>query len=152
MPVVRNPQFYFREGFCWNNVSTPKNEKSMYIKCRLKEKSVNDVASMSLYIINKNDNLIQNYYLISLLNSRFLFNFLKIFINESVNLQINDIRQLPIIIPTSEQLKFFENIFNQAVSIQKEKFAENINKQEAEENLDKIQKELDKFVEEMYLG
>ncbi|HHZ00398.1 MAG TPA: DNA modification methylase, partial [Tissierellia bacterium] len=145
-------QFYFREGFCWNNVSTPKNEKSMYIKCRLKEKSVNDVASMSLYIINKNDNLIQNYYLISLLNSRFLFNFLKIFINESVNLQINDIRQLPIIIPTSEQLKFFENIFNQAVSIQKEKFAENINKQEAEENLDKIQKELDKFVEEMYLG
>ena len=81
-----------------------------------------------------------------------LYLVLKIFINESVNLQINDIRQLPIIIPTSEQLKFFENIFNQAVSIQKEKFAENINKQEAEENLDKIQKELDKFVEEMYLG
>ena len=21
MPVVRNPQFYFREGFCWNNIT-----------------------------------------------------------------------------------------------------------------------------------
>jgi len=111
----------------------------MYIKCRLKEKSINDVASMSLYAIDKNNNLIQNYYLISLLNSRFLFNFLKFFINESVNLQINDIRQLPIIIPTFEQLKFLEKIFNYAVSIQKEKFADMISKQEAEEKLQKIQ-------------
>ncbi len=145
-------QFFFREGFCWNNVSTPINEESMYIKCRLKEKSVNDVASMSLYTIDKNNNLIQNYYLISLLNSRFLFNFLKFFINESVNLQINDIRQLPIIIPTFEELKFLEQIFNNAVSIQKAKFTGILSKQEAEEKLQKIQKELDKFVEGMYVG
>lgn len=144
-------QFYFREGFCWNNVSTPKNEKSMYIKCRLKEKSINDVASMSLYVIDESNNLIHNYCLISLINSRFLFNFLKILINKSVNLQINDIRQLPIIIPAPEQLKFFGQIFNTAVSIQKERFAGHITKQEAERQLDEIQKELAKFVEEIYL-
>ncbi len=152
MPVVRNPQFYFREGFCWNNVSTPKNEESMYIKCRLKEKSVNDVASMSLYIVDKNNNLIQNYYSVSLLNSRFLFNFLKFFINESVNLQINDIRQLPVIIPSSKQLNFFESLFNKAVSIQKDKFSDKISKQQADELLKVIQKELDNFVENMYIG
>jgi hypothetical protein len=46
MPVVRNAKFYFKEGFCWNNVLNPNAE---LIKCRLKQASVNDVASMSLY-------------------------------------------------------------------------------------------------------
>ena len=43
MPVVRNPQFYFREGFCWSDINTT------FLKCRIKSKSVNDVKSMSLY-------------------------------------------------------------------------------------------------------
>ncbi|GAB6161182.1 hypothetical protein JCM12298_03410 [Desulfothermus naphthae] len=42
MPVVRNQQFYFREGFCWNNVLS--DEK---IKCRLKEKSVHSTEAMT---------------------------------------------------------------------------------------------------------
>ena len=45
MPVVRNPQFYFREGFCWNNVLNPK---ARLLKAKLKLASVNDVGSMSL--------------------------------------------------------------------------------------------------------
>lgn len=145
-------QFYFREGFCWNNVSTPKLEESKYIKCRFKEKSIHDVASMSLFTMScERNTLINTYYLISLLNSRFLFHFLKIFINESVNLQINDIRQLPIIIPNSDQLRFLENIFNRAVAIQKYKFSKKISEEEAEKELKQIQEELNKFVEEMYL-
>ena len=51
MPVVRNPQFYFKEGFCWNNVLMPTKEESMFIKARIKGISVNDVASMSMYSI-----------------------------------------------------------------------------------------------------
>lgn len=43
MPVVRNPQFYFKEGFCWSVVG------SEFIKCRLNNKSVFDVQSMSLF-------------------------------------------------------------------------------------------------------
>jgi hypothetical protein len=50
-----------------------------------------------------------------------------------------------------DSLRFFENIFNQAVIIQKDKFSKKINELEAERGLNKIQKELDKFVEEMYL-
>jgi hypothetical protein len=38
MPVVRNQQFYFREGFCWNNVTGEK------IICRLKNKSVHSTG------------------------------------------------------------------------------------------------------------
>ena len=37
MPVVRNPQFYFKEGLCWSDINTT------YLKCRQKEKSINDV-------------------------------------------------------------------------------------------------------------
>ncbi len=149
MPVVRNPQFYFREGFCWTNVSTPIRPESMFIKCRLKEKSVNDVASMSLYNIH---DLTTNKYLICMLNSSFLFNYLKTYINYTVNLQINDIRQLPIIIPTPEKLKEFEDIFDRAYSIQKQKFEGKITPEDAEKLLEEIQKELDKKVERMYLG
>jgi hypothetical protein len=148
MPVVRNPQFYFREGFCWNNVSTPINEESMFIKCRIKEISVNDVASMSLYA--KHLLISNNKYLVSILNSRFLFNFLKEFINTSVNLQINDIRQLPIIIPTSKQLEEFERIFDRAKKVQEEKFSGRISEKEAEEKLEKIQIELDEKVLDLY--
>ncbi|WP_232755725.1 Eco57I restriction-modification methylase domain-containing protein [Capnocytophaga sputigena] len=38
MPVVRNPQFYFKEGFCWTNVLNPQ---ARLLKTKLKVKSVN---------------------------------------------------------------------------------------------------------------
>jgi len=140
-------QLYFREGFCWNNVSTPIHEESMFIKCRIKEKTVNDVASMSLYSKHQ---LTTNKYLVSMLNSRLLFNFLKTFINTSVNLQMNDIRQLPIVIPMPKQLKEFEEIFNKAVDIQKKKFSNQITEELAKQELNDIQKELDQKVLKLY--
>ncbi len=140
-------QFFFREGLCWNNVSTPIHEESMYIKCRIKEKTINDVASMSLYTSSE---IITNKFLVCVLNSRLMFDFLKTFINTSVNLQINDIRQFPIIIPTPDQLKTFEDICDRAISIQKRKFAGELTESKAEEKLEEIQKELDELVLELY--
>ncbi|MFN3307548.1 MAG: hypothetical protein ACK42Z_10250, partial [Candidatus Kapaibacteriota bacterium] len=146
MPVVRNPQFYFREGFCWTNVLNPN---ARLIKARLKEKSVNDVGSMTLY--NALD-LTNDKFFVCILNSNLIFDFYRTFINYSVNIQINDIRQLPIIIPTPEQLKIFEEIFNRAYNIQKAKFEGKISKEEAERQLNDIQKQLDEIVERMYMG
>lgn len=60
MPVVRNPQFYFREGFCWNNVLTT------YMKCKKKEKTVQSTESMSFFSCV---NQVPEFYLISLMNS-----------------------------------------------------------------------------------
>lgn len=62
MPVVRNPQFYFREGFCWNNVLTT------YMKCKKKEKTVQSTESMSFFSCTEQT---PEYYLISIMNSRF---------------------------------------------------------------------------------
>lgn len=95
MPVVRNPQFYFKEGFCWTNVLNPN---ARLLKTKLKTKSVNDVGSMSLISVVT---AIPNFYFVILLNSELLFGYYREFINVTVNIQINDIRQLPIIIPDS---------------------------------------------------
>jgi hypothetical protein len=98
MPVVRNPQFYFREGFCWTNILNPN---ARLLKAKMKNKSVNDVGSMSLSSIV---DYLPNYYIVTLLNSELLFDYYREYINCTVNIQINDIRQLPIIIPTNKQL------------------------------------------------
>jgi hypothetical protein len=141
MPVVRNPQFYFREGFCWTDVN------STYLKSRIKENGIYDVLTMSLFTTT----ILPDLLFVCLINSSFISEYVDIFINSTSHFQINDARQLPIIIPNAEQLLFFENIFNRAVAIQKEKFSGKISELLAEKELDNIQKELDNFVEEMYL-
>jgi methylase of polypeptide subunit release factors len=137
-------QFYFREGFCW---TFTLNEYSEYFKARIKEKGVFDVNAMSLFSILNN---ISEKYIVSLINSYFVFYFKRIFINSTSGFQINDARQIPIIIPSKEQLKEFESIFNRAVSVQKQKFSNKITEQEAEKRLNEIQWELDEKVLELY--
>ena len=132
-------QFFFREGFCWNNVLLPTQEEGKRIKTRVKSNAVNDVASMSLYSID--EYLTPNYYLITLLCSRYFYNYLKTFINNTVNLQINDFRLFPIIIPNDMVLKDAKVLFDEAISARK-----NSNN----EHLMVIEKEVDQFVEKLY--
>ena len=42
MPVVRNAQFYFNEGFCWSDISDTR------IRARIKNNVIYDVKSMSI--------------------------------------------------------------------------------------------------------
>lgn len=137
-------QFFFRAGFCWINVLNPS---ARLIKTRQKEKSVNDVGSMSLYSMFDK---ISDKYCVCLLNSNFLFDFYRTFINFSVNVQINDLRQLPIIIPTPEELSAFENLFDRAFEIKVKQFNGVITNLEAEQYLQEIQEELDKKVSKIY--
>jgi len=141
MPVVRNPQFYFREGFCWTDVN------STYLKSRLKEKGIHDVLTMSLF----SSISIPDWYFVCIINSKFISEYVDDFVNSTSHFQINDARQLPIIIPTNDQLNKFKAILDRAVRIQKQKFNGQISKQEAENALEKIQRELDKYVEKIYL-
>jgi hypothetical protein len=143
MPVVRNPQFYFREGFCWNNVLS--DEK---IKCRLKDKTVHSTEAMTfISIITEKAN---DRYLICLLNSSFLGNYRMDFMNVSHHLTTGNAKEFPIIIPTQLQLKEFERIFNQAKGIQEQKFSGKMSESQAEEKLNEIQKELDQKVLQLY--
>lgn len=134
--------FYFREGFCWSDIHT------ILIKSRLKSNGVYDVKSMSLFSLLPN--MCPERFLISILNSTFISEYDFNFVNNTQTFQINDARQIPIIIPTQKQLSDFENVFNRAYSIKKRQFEREISNREAKNQLAKIQKNLDSLVFRLY--
>lgn len=142
MPVVRNKGFYFRQGFCWSDINT------VYLKCRMKGKSVHDVSSMSLFPID--ESVVPSEFLVAIVNSSFVGEYVSHFINNTSHFQINDARQLPIIIPTPEQLKDFEAIFKSAYAIKLMQFSGEMPESLAMEKLAEIQQDLDEYILEYY--
>jgi hypothetical protein len=143
MPVVRNPQFYFRNGFCWTNVLNPN---STYFKCRLKDTTVNDVGSMSLY---DESGLGDKYFVLSL-NSYLHFKILREFFNNTVNIQMNDIRKLPIKIPSEKELKAFNKKFDECLVIKKQYFDGEVDRTEMNTKLRPLEAEIDEMVNRLY--
>ncbi|MDO5760151.1 MAG: hypothetical protein Q4Q06_03920 [Bacteroidota bacterium] len=129
----------FFEGFCWTDVS-------ITLKARTKGKGIFDVLSMSLF----SKTSLADWYYVSLINTVFMSSYVNNFINNTVHFQINDARQLPILIPTQKQLAEFKTIFDQAFKIKKEQFAHRISEEQADKLLKPIQNKLDKMVEELY--
>ena len=113
MPVVRNPQFYFREGFCWIDVN------STYLKARIKANGVFDVLSMSLFTMTE----LPDWYYVSMINSEFISLYVDNFINNTSHFQINDARQLPIIIPSPRELEIFREISEVSIAAKKAIFS-----------------------------
>jgi hypothetical protein len=142
MPVLRNPQFYFKEGFCWSDIQTT------YLKCRFKKKSVHDVKSMSLFSTNEKE--LPNEYFICIINSKFISEFQQEFLNNTPSFQINDARMLPIVVPNAKELNTFLQIFENAIEIKKKQFGEIITYDKAESELSKVQTDLDNAIYSLY--
>lgn len=123
-----------KEGFCWNNLLNPN---ARLLKVKLKGESVNDVGSMSLYAID----LLSNKFIVALLNSNVLFDYYREFINCSVNIQVNDIKQLPIIIPTKEFAFLIESLADKAIK-KKQKLVDN--------DLEFIEEEIEDLIKTLY--
>jgi hypothetical protein len=141
MPVVRNPQFYFKEGFCWSNVLTT------HIKCRKKQKTVHSTESMTLF---STINYIPEYYMICIMNSRFVAYYVDSLINTTSHCTTGDAKLIPIVVPTDEQLIFFKSLFDKALKIKKNELMDLISRQEAVILLEDIQKELDIALNDLY--
>ena len=137
MPVVRNPQYYFKEGFCWSLINGTRSENDL--KFRISSKGINDVGGMSLSSLLL---VVPEYYIVCLGNSNFMSRYTEAFVNFTVNFQVNDARQLPIIIPDKITLNKFESLYKQAIQIKKG--------YSNEEKLDKIQQEIDILVNKLY--
>ena len=88
MPVVRNPQFYFREGFRWSAINGTRSTNDL--KFCYKSKSVNDVQGMSLCCAT---NMISSKYITAICNADFISKYTEGFVNSTVIFQINDCRQ-----------------------------------------------------------
>ena len=93
---------------------------------------------------------VPEHYIICMINSSFMSYYVDDFVNNTQTFQINDARQLPIIIPTEKQLEAFKIIFDRAYKIKKEQFSGIVSEEKAEMLLEPIQQELDKLVEELY--
>ena len=140
MPVVRNPQFYFKEGFCWTDVN------STYLKARIKKSGVFDVLSISLF--TQFD--IPDWYFVCMINSRFISFYVNNFINNTSHFQINDARQLPIIIPSQQKLLEFESLFNLAVETKRKQFSNQFPTNGIDSILNEIQEKLDRMIVDLY--
>lgn len=128
--------FYFREGFCWIDVN------STYLKARIKANGVFDVLSMSLFTMTQ----LPDWYYVCLINSEFISMYVDNFINNTSHFQINDARQLPIIIPSSYELETFRKISRLSIDTKKAVFSSAMAIDNAEEILKTEQEELDKAV------
>jgi len=109
------------------------------LKFRISSKGVNDVGGMSLSSLLL---VVPEYYIVCLGNSNFMSRYTEAFVNFTVNFQVNDARQLPIIIPDKITLNKFESLYKQAIQIKKG--------DSNEVKLDNIQQEIDILVNELY--
>ncbi|MSB61280.1 DNA modification methylase, partial [Paeniclostridium sordellii] len=112
---------------------------TMFLKCRKKEKSIHDVKSMSIFGVS---NLLSEDYIITMINSTLISHYVDNFVNNTQTFQINDARQLPIIIPTSTDDEQAKSFVSNAIKIKKGHTTNNA--------LDVIQKEVDSYVEKIY--
>ena len=128
------------EGFCWIDVN------STYLKARVKANGVFDVLSMSLFTMTE----LPDWYYVSLINSEFVSLYVDNFINNTSHFQINDARQLPIIIPNVNELEKFQEISESSIAIKKANFSSSIPDNIAEKKLEKKQVELDQAVFKLY--
>jgi putative DNA modification methylase len=94
---------------------------------------------MSLYSLTDR---VPAFYFVCLINSNFISFYVDEFVNNTQTFQINDARQLPIIIPDKTTLGRFEQLFKEAIQIKKGKLKEIA--------LDNIQQEIDILVNELY--
>jgi len=114
MPVVRNPEYYFTKGFSWNKILNPNAE---YIKCRIKNIGVNDVGGMSLCLLQ--DGVLSLKYIIALINSLPVFHYFREFISCGSNIELNDLRNIPVVVPTESQRNEIDNLVDCATDMQK---------------------------------
>ena len=123
------------------------NPNARLLKAKMKSAPVNDVGSMSLTTLLTN---IPNYYFVSILNSDYIFDYYREFINCTVNIQINDIRQVPIVIPVRQELEKLEPLFKKVVELKQSAAQNKAPKENICSELLQIERNINDFVETLY--
>ena len=130
--------FFFREGFCWNNVLTT------HIRCRMKQKTVQSTESMSFFSMAKS---IPEYYMIAVMNSKFAAYYIDSFINSTSHCTTGDAKLIPIVIPSESELAKCYDIFENIITLKKEI---NLTLQNNYIKLHELEKKMDNLISELY--
>lgn len=131
----------YREGFCWIDVN------STYLKARLKGNGVFDVLSMTLFTMTQ----IPDWYYVSIINSELISLYVDNFINNTSHFQINDARQLPIVVPSEDVLTSCKAIVDNAIAVKKRLFKGEISPETADHLLTELQLRLDGNIIDLYM-
>ncbi len=105
------------------------------------------IVDMSLFPII---DMMPAFYIISIINSRVIAQMINSFMNNTPSFQINDCRAIPIPVPSEQQLSEVKIMFDEAVSIQKMYFAKQITEMDRDDQLEKVQAEIDQMVYTLY--
>ena len=85
-------------------------------------------------------------YIISLLNSSFAASYVGSFINNTQTFGIDDARQIPVIIPTAEELLQIKEVVMQAISVKRMLNPTHL----SEKRLEEIQRQVDQYILQLY--
>lgn len=85
-------------------------------------------------------------YIISLLNSSFAASYVGSFINNTQTFGIDDARQIPVIIPTAEELLQIKEVVMQAISVKRMVNPTHL----SEKRLEEIQRQVDQYILQLY--
>ena len=91
-----------------------------------------------------------DWYFVSLINSELISLYVDNFVNNTSHFQINDARQLPIIIPDNSLLKNIHAIALKAINTKKNSSFSSPSDVSVEEKLSFLQNKLDKIVFHLY--
>jgi hypothetical protein len=109
-------EFFFQKGITWT-----RGANHTSVKARLQKECIFDINAMRLTpLLNSLDTEI----LLCIFNSDIFSFILKKFVAHTWMVQINDIKQMPIIIPTIEQRKEFEALAKWAIATKELTFKE----------------------------
>ena len=116
------------------------------MKARLKGKGIFDVVSMSLF----SKTLIPDWFYVVVINTSFMSLYVDNFINNTSHFQINDARQVPIVIPSESQLLKAKELFDSAFDIKKRKLRQELLDEVALSSISCIEALVEALVRKIY--
>lgn len=137
--------FFFKNGFTWNLINGTRFTNDL--KFKVSNGSVYDVGGMTMFNLYKK---INEKFIICVCNSNLINRYTEAFINCTVNFQINDARQIPIVIPTEKQLKEAEALFDRGKAIREDRINGVIDEKTEGVQLKELQADVDRFVLKLY--
>jgi hypothetical protein len=115
MPVVRNAHLYFTSGVTWS-----LHANHVAVKARFQQPCVFDASGSRLTPFKS---LMSAESFLAILNSDVFSFFLKKFIKHNQDVEINDVRMMPLVIPTRGQEKRLKELAEQAMEAKRLTFA-----------------------------
>ena len=121
------------------------------IKARILSPSIYDHTAHSFFPDEKH---ISPKYLLGILNTTFASYFANEFLNHTMHFELNDIRLFPIVIPTETQRKEIEALVDEAIEIQKKRYASEKEDEKSElwKELQEVQERINEEVWKIYAG